>query len=166
MNVRTLLLVLLPAAFTGFVFLNWNVINATTSLSFGFWTAQAPLGLLLLGFTVLIVSGFLLSLVVQQATVLLETRRTTKELSAQRALADQSEASRFTALDKHLDDELQRLESQAVDRDAALARRLDTSNRRYAPRSIKPATRWPLISVRSTIAWSVWKARRDHCLSS
>ena len=125
MNLRTVLLFLIVAAFAGFVILNWGVINAPTTLSFGFSSAQAPLGLLLLGFTVVIVAMFLLFMVVQQATVLLETRRTAKELTAQRTLADQAESSRFTALSKHLDDELQRLEAQATTRDTALTQRLD-----------------------------------------
>ena len=125
MNVRSVLLFLVLALFAGFTLLNWDVIKAPTTLSFGFGTAQAPLGLLLLGFTVLIVAVFLFVLMVQQASVLAETRRTAKELSAQRTLADQAEASRFTALGKHLDEELQRLESQAAARDAALGQRLD-----------------------------------------
>ena len=114
MNVRSVLLVLVLALFAGFTFLNWDVIKAPTTLSFGFGTAQAPLGLLLLGFTVLIVAVFLFVLMVQQASVLVETRRTAKELSAQRTLADQAEASRFTTL-----------ESQAAVREAALGQRLD-----------------------------------------
>jgi uncharacterized integral membrane protein len=125
MHARTWLLVLIFAAFSGFAFLNWSVINAPTTLSFGFWTAQAPLGLLLLGFTVLILAVFLFALVAQQATVLLETRRMNKELSAQRSLAEQAEASRFTALGKHLDEEPQRLESRAAAREVALVQRLD-----------------------------------------
>lgn len=126
MNLRTGLLVLLFVAFAGFVFLNWDVISAPTTLSFGFWSAQAPLGLLLLGFTGLVVAVFLFAMMVQQATVLVETRRTTKELSAQRTLADQAEASRFTSLGKHLDEELQRLDAQAAAREAAHAQRLDS----------------------------------------
>ena len=125
MNLRTVLTVVLLAMFAAFVALNWSVITAPTTLSFGFGTAQAPLGLLLLGFTVLIAAMFLLLLAVQQATVLVETRRAAKELTAQRALADQAEASRFTALGEHLDTELRRLESQAVARQATLSHRLD-----------------------------------------
>ena len=125
MNLRTVLLALLLAAFTGFLALNWNVVTAPTSLSFGFWTAEAPLGLLLLGFTVLIAAIFLFLLVVQQATVLVETRRAAKELASQRTLADQAEASRFTALGAHLDEELRRLEAQAATRQDALAQRLN-----------------------------------------
>ena len=125
MNLRTVLIIVLLALFAGFVALNWSVINAPTTLSFGFWTAQAPLGLLLLGFTVLIAAMFLFLLVIQQATVLVETRRAAKELTAQRALADQAEASRFTALGEHLDQELRRVEAQAATRQDALVQRLD-----------------------------------------
>jgi len=125
MNLRTALIIVLLALFAGFVTLNWSVITAPTTLSFGFWTAQAPLGLLLLGFTVLIAAMFLFLLVIQQATVLVETRRAAKELTAQRALADQAEASRFTALGERLDQELRRLEAQAATRQDTLVQRLD-----------------------------------------
>jgi hypothetical protein len=125
MNMRTVLLFLLLTLFAGFVALNWTVITAPTTLTFGLWTAQAPLGLLLLGFTLLIAAMFLFLLVVQQATVLVETRRAAKELTAQRNLADQAEASRFTALGAHLDEELRRLEAQAAVRHETLAQRLN-----------------------------------------
>ena len=125
MNLRTVLLALLLAAFTGFLALNWKVVTAPTTLSFGFWTAEAPLGLLLLGFTALIAAIFLFLLVVQQATVLLETRRAAKELASQRTLADQAEASRFTALGAHLDEELRRLEAQAATRHETLSQRIN-----------------------------------------
>lgn len=125
MNLRTVLIIVMLALFAGFVALNWSVITAPTTLSFGFWTAQAPLGLLLLGFTVLIAAMFLFLLVIQQATVLVETRRTAKELTAQRVLADQAEASRFTALGERLDQELRRVEAQAATRQDALVQRLD-----------------------------------------
>ena len=125
MNLRTALIIVLLALFAGFVALNWSVITAPTTLSGGFWTAQAPLGLLLLGFTVLIAAMFLFLLLIQQATVLVETRRAAKELTAQRALADQAEASRFTALGERLDQELRRLEAQAATRQDALVQRLD-----------------------------------------
>ena len=125
MNLRTALIIVLLALFAGFVALNWSVITAPTTLSFGFWTAQAPLGLLLLGFTVLIAAMFLFLLLIQQATVLVETRRAAKELTAQRALADQAEASRFTALGERLDQELRRLQAQAATRQDALVQRLD-----------------------------------------
>ena len=125
MNLRTVLIGVLLAVFAGFLVLNWAVVMAPTTLSFGFWTAQAPLGLLLLGFTGLITAMFLFLLVVQQATVLVETRRAAKELTAQRTLADQAEASRFTVLGEHMDEAFRRLEAQAATRQSALAQRLN-----------------------------------------
>ena len=50
-----------------------------------------------------------------QGTVLMETRRHARELAAQRELADKAEASRFTDLRQHLDQEVARL-SDAVER--------------------------------------------------
>ena len=49
-----------------------------------------------------------------QGTVLMETRRHAKELTAQRELADKAEASRFTDLRAHLDKEVARL-SEVID---------------------------------------------------
>ncbi|HEU0200795.1 MAG TPA: LapA family protein [Burkholderiaceae bacterium] len=125
MRLRTVLLLLLLALFAVFTILNWSAFTAPTTLSLLVGTVEAPLGLLLLGFIVLIAAVFLLLLALQQATVLVETRRTAKELSAQRTLADEAEASRFTALRQHLDESLQRFEAQAVARHAALMQRLD-----------------------------------------
>jgi uncharacterized integral membrane protein len=129
MNMRTVLLFLLLSAFAGFIALNWSVVTAPTTLSFGFWTAQAPLGLLLLGFSVLIAAMFLFVLAVQQATVLVETRRAAKELTAQRTLADQAEASRFTALGARLEEDMRQVETRAAARQDALMQRLDALER-------------------------------------
>jgi uncharacterized integral membrane protein len=125
MSLRTVLTVLLLAVLAVFTVVNWGAITAPTTLSLVFGTVQAPLGLLLLGFTVLVAAVFLFLLAVQQAGVIFETRRAAKELSAQRALADEAEASRFTELRRHLDQALQRLDEQALARDAAMTRRLE-----------------------------------------
>jgi uncharacterized integral membrane protein len=125
MKLRTLSVFLLLAILAAFVFVNWSAFTAPTSLSVVFTTIEAPLGLLLLGFTALITAVFLFLLLVQQAGVIVEARRTAKELSAQRALADQAEASRFTALREHLDQALQRLETQSVAHKDGLTQRLD-----------------------------------------
>lgn len=124
MKLRTFLAVLLLAVFTVFVAVNWSAINAPTTVSLVFDTVQAPLGLLLLGFAVLIAALFLLLLLVQQAGVIVETRRAAKELSAQRTLADQAEASRFTELRRHIDAELQRYDELAVARHETLVQQV------------------------------------------
>jgi hypothetical protein len=64
--------------------------------------------------------------------VLLEARRHSRELAAQRDLADKAEASRFTDLRNYLDTGLSRLADQITDsRSASIARvdQLDTELR-------------------------------------
>ena len=108
MGYRTLALVIAFLLFTIFAAINWPAFTAPTTLSFGFGSVQGPLGLILLGVIVFVCAVFLLLLAVQQASVLAETRRMAKELSAQRTLADQAEASRFTELRAYIDQALQR----------------------------------------------------------
>ena len=56
------------------------------------------MGLVMLGLLALVVLGFAAYMAFWQGTILMETRRHGKELQAQRELADQAEASRFTEL--------------------------------------------------------------------
>lgn len=92
-----------------FVAVNWSVFVAPTSLSLLVTTVEAPLGLILLGVLASVTVVFAATMAWWQARVLLETRRHTQELQAQRALADQAEASRFTALQGVLQAEMARL---------------------------------------------------------
>lgn len=125
MKSRTLLMLLLLAVFAAFTVANWGAITAPTTLSLIVGTVQAPLGLILFGFVVATAGLFLLLLAYQQATVIVEARRTAKELNAQRRLADQAEASRFTELRGHLDEQMQRIEADAAARLATLLERVD-----------------------------------------
>ncbi len=129
MTLRTLFTGLLLALFAVFAVVNWSALSAATTLSLVFATVQAPLGLILLGFTVLIVAAFLFMLVFQQARAILDTRRYAKELSSQRTLADQAEASRFTELRGYLDGELKAAEARSASRQDALMARLDQLER-------------------------------------
>ena len=67
---------------------------ATPSLVFG--TVQAPLGLVMLVITRFIAAIFVAYALWLQGSALLETRRMTRDLAAQRQIAGQAEASRFT----------------------------------------------------------------------
>ncbi len=49
MKARSLLILLALIAVAAFAMLNWAAFNASTSLSFGVATVQAPLGLIMLG---------------------------------------------------------------------------------------------------------------------
>ena len=94
-----------------FALINWTVFSALTPLSLGFTKVQAPLGLIMLGLVAFLCVLFTVWVIVLQANSLRDARRQTKELQAQRDLADKAEASRFTELRSELvarQDRLQR----------------------------------------------------------
>ena len=111
MRARTLILVILLAALALFAAINWQAFVAPTPLSLIVTQVQAPLGLIMLGFTVAIATAFLIFIVYMQAGVVLELRRQARALEAQRELADSAEASRFTELREYLARELGALRS-------------------------------------------------------
>ncbi len=106
MKARSLLILLALIAVAAFAMLNWAAFNASTSLSFGVATVQAPLGLIMLGVLAFFLVFFLVFVVYLQTTVMLDSRLHAKELRANRELADKAEASRFTELRAFLEAEL------------------------------------------------------------
>ena len=125
MSLRALFLLLVLIVLTVFTVLNWNAFITPTTLSLLFATVQAPLGLIMLGVMVLLAAVFLLYLVYVQTAVLLDTRRSARELKTQRDLADQAETSRFTELHSFLEDRLQRLETVVTDAQSRTGARLE-----------------------------------------
>jgi len=121
MSTRLILVLILVLLFGAFVVVNWSVFLAPTSLSLLVTTVQAPLGLLMLGVLAAVTAACGGTMVWWQARVLLETRRHTQELQTQRALADQAEASRFTALQGVIQAEVARL-TERVDTSAGQTR--------------------------------------------
>jgi len=95
---RALIFFLVLVAVGLFAAINWSVFTALTTISLGFTTVQAPLGLIMLGLIVFLCVLFTVWVIVLQANSLRDARRQTKELQAQRDLADRAEASRFTEL--------------------------------------------------------------------
>jgi uncharacterized integral membrane protein len=93
-----------------FAAINWDVFTALTPISLGFTTVQAPLGLIMLALIGFLCVLFTVWVIVLQANSLRDARRQTKELRAQRELADLAEASRFTELRTDL---LKRLDENA-----------------------------------------------------
>jgi len=121
MSTRLILVLILVLLFGAFVVVNWSVFLAPTSLSLLVTSVQAPLGLLMLGVLAAVTAACGGTMVWWQARVLLETRRHTQELQTQRALADQAEASRFTALQGVIQAEVGRL-AERVDTSAGQTR--------------------------------------------
>lgn len=120
MRLRSIFLVLLLALIAAFVAVNWSAINAQATLSLGITEVQAPLGTVMLGLMVIICLAFAVHLALWQGSVLLETRRHIKEMQAQRDLADQAEASRFTELRSVLQAELRALTERMNQSESAL----------------------------------------------
>lgn len=129
MPIRTVLLLVMFGAIAIFAALNWNAFLAPTTLSLGIADVQAPLGMIMLGLIVLLTIMFLVFIVYLQTSVLLEARRHAKELQANRELADQAEASRFTDLRSYLEAELQRVAERDVEARTAMLARLDDVDR-------------------------------------
>ena len=96
--VRALVFVVVLAVVALFALANWGAFTELAPLSFGVTTVQAPLGLIMLGLVVFVCVLFTAWMITMQAAALLEARRQTKALQAQRDLADRAEASRFTEL--------------------------------------------------------------------
>ena len=132
MNARMLVTVVLLLLFAAFVAVNWNAIVAPTSLSLLFATVEAPLGLVLLGAMLVLAALFVGYTAWWQGRMLIETRRNTQELQAQRTLADQAEASRFTALQNAMQAEMERSRQHVDTRAAELRQALQESGNTLA----------------------------------
>ncbi|GAB1387689.1 hypothetical protein MASR1M59_28370 [Melaminivora sp.] len=98
MNLRTLILLLVMVAIGALASLNWEPLSEPAMVSLGLTQVQAPLGLIMLALTATLAVIFLAYVLTLQGSVLMETRRHSKEMAAQRELADKAEASRFTEL--------------------------------------------------------------------
>ncbi|MEG0922280.1 MAG: LapA family protein [Comamonas sp.] len=114
---RSILLLIIAILIGGLAALNWEVLSAPSDVNLGITTLQAPLGILMLGLTVLLCVIFVAYVLSLQGSVMMEARRHNKEMTAQRELADKAEASRFTEL-------RQVLESQHAAGQSALMARL------------------------------------------
>jgi uncharacterized integral membrane protein len=109
---RIVLIVVPLVLLAVFAMMNWPAFIAPVALVLGWWRFEAPLGLLMLLVLAAVTLFFLVYMGIWQARILAETRQHARELAAQRALADQAEASRFTELRATLGAEVARLEER------------------------------------------------------
>ena len=125
MGWRSLAAVALLILLAAFAAANWGAFTAPTTLTLGFTSVQAPLGLLMLGLcaaVALVLGGLALWL---HARSLIELRRQVKAQQALRELADKAETSRLVQLQSALDAGLQRLGSQIDACGEQLTNRID-----------------------------------------
>ena len=112
MRPRLTILLVAILLVAGFAALNWSEFLRPTPLSFGVFVMDAPLGLILLTVLGITLVAFLISSIHMQTVNLLDTRQHSKELHAQRELADKAEASRFTDLRQHLDAQMREIQQR------------------------------------------------------
>ena len=125
-----------------FGFMNWPVLNTPVPLWLGVTTVTAPLGTLML-----ILFGIVVVLMLaEQSAALAESRRYRRDLDAQRRLADQAEASRFTELRTYLSNELARTDQRAVETQTTVIARID-----QVERSLRAAVEQQANSLAATI---------------
>ena len=132
MRTPTLLLVLLAVLIGAFAMVNWPAFAEPTTLSLVVTSFTAPLGLLMLGLVGAMVVAFAVYVAVWQARLLMEARRQSKELQAQRTLADQAEASRFTELRSYLEARLGALDQRIVQAESTLRKDVQDSGNSLA----------------------------------
>ena len=107
MSFRSLLVVVVVGLLAVFTMVNWGTFVTPTHLSLVVTSVEAPLGLVMLGFTAVLAAVLLAYALKVQVNALSDSRRQTEELRTQRELADQAEASRFTELRQYLERELE-----------------------------------------------------------
>ena len=125
MGLRTAVLLVVVLLIAALAALNWSLLASPTLMSVGFMQVTAPFGLIMLGLTALLGIFFVAYVVYLQSSILLETRRHTKEMQAQRDLADKAEASRFTELRNFLESQENAHMARNAERHAALLARLE-----------------------------------------
>ncbi|MFN7154500.1 MAG: LapA family protein [Acidovorax sp.] len=128
MHLRSVVLLLTVLAIAALAALNWPTLAEPSLVSLGVMSIEAPLGLIMLALTALLSTFFVAYVLSLQGSVLMETRRHTKELHAQRELADRAEASRFTELRAFL-------ETQHQQAHAAVLQRMDVLEAHLAARA-------------------------------
>jgi len=106
-----------------FTLANWEVLTAPTTLSFLAFTVDAPLGVLLLGFMLVLLALLLGYVMMLRTTMLVEARRHAQELQSQRKLAESAEASRVSELRGRIDLEFDRLRKAVEETSSRLANR-------------------------------------------
>ena len=125
MKVKTVLLLVFILLVAGLVALTLEEVLRPTTLNLGLASVEAPLGLVMLGLTGLVLLVAMTVMVLNQTTHLMEVRKISKEATEQRHLADKAEASRFVELREFLQQELQALATREQEAEVRLNQRLD-----------------------------------------
>jgi uncharacterized protein HemX len=113
-----------------FVVLNWRVFAAPAKLNLLLTSAEIPVGVMMLLLFALALLVLWIIVGRWQGTLLTEFRRQAQELQAQRLLAENAEASRFTELGALIREEIARLRSELQDTEHSIAATLGEMDER------------------------------------
>ena len=119
------------------VALNWTTLLAPAALNLVVAQVQAPLGIVMLGVTVVLLLLFLMAFMQSQIASLLETRRLLKEVQKFQDLADKAEASRIEGLRSLIDTEFRQLHARLGAAPTAVADATAPGEAGFRPRSLK-----------------------------
>jgi hypothetical protein len=110
MRVKTGLLILLVSVVGAFMGVNWHLLATPAHFNFLLGFTEIPIGVILAGLILSLGLVFGVYLGLWQRRVINDYRRQSRDLQAQRSLADDAESSRFTALGALMKEELMKLE--------------------------------------------------------
>jgi uncharacterized integral membrane protein len=115
-----------------FTLVNWSVLSAPATLSFIAFDVEGPLGVILLGAMLALVTLFVLYALTLRTRMLMESRRQNQALEAQRKLAETAEASRLSEMRTQIEHEFAQLhaavgalDGQMQQHEASMKRSLD-----------------------------------------
>lgn len=175
MRGRIVFIVLAALVAAGIAALNWPEFTRAEPLSFGVFTATVGVGELMLGILAVVLAVFLVASAIQESRYLLEHRRHTRALQAQRELAENAEASRFTDLRQHLDSHLREsrqresmvateFEKRLMQSQAELRAHLERMHQMIAARLAEMESRLPGTREAPRDVVPVAEVRRDRVL--
>jgi hypothetical protein len=118
---RSLLVLAASGLAALFVVLNWRVFASPAKLNLAVTSAEIPVGIMMLMLFALALLVLWIIVGRWQGTLLVEFRRQAQELQAQRLLAENAEASRFTELGALIREEIVKLRTELQDTEHSIA---------------------------------------------
>jgi uncharacterized protein HemX len=120
-RIRSLLVLVASGLAALFVVLNWRVFAASAKLNLLLTSAEVPVGVVMLLLFALALLVLWIIVGRWQGTLLTEFRRQAQELQAQRLLAENAEASRFTELGALIREEIAKLRTELQETEHSIA---------------------------------------------
>jgi uncharacterized protein HemX len=120
-RIRSLLVLVASGLAALFVVLNWRVFASPAKLNLLLTSTEVPVGVVMLLLFALALLVLWIIVGRWQGTLLTEFRRQAQELQAQRLLAENAEASRFTELGALIREEIAKLRTELQETEHSIA---------------------------------------------